>query len=183
MKKVLKIFLIIVLMIGILFGLTACDDDDRDDYYDDGEEILDRYDDNDRNNRQDNTGIEVLDKANESSNATKKADVNEALQMSLSVISNDYLEDYYENDLDFDEKTIEDYLTFDELNDELEDQGYIVCNEDGTRMSNFDLDKTAVGKTVYVRSMRNSDDETVYSADIVKEGSSSVTCENIDIVK
>ena len=172
MKRALKIFLIIVLMIAVLFGLTACDDDDdRDDL--DHDEISDRYDFDEP---------EVLNKAYESSNATKKADVSEALSMALSIISNEYLEDYYENDLDFDERTIEDYLTFDELNDELEDRGYIVCNKDGSRMTNFELDKTAVNKTIYVRSTRSSE-EDIFSAEIVKNGSTNVSCENVDIVE
>lgn len=114
--------------------------------------------------------------------ASKASEANTTLEMALSSMSADYISDYYENDLDFDEKTIEDYFTFEEVNDELEDSGYFLCDENGKKLNSSKMNKTVVGETIYFI-QSNDEDKIVYQADIVSSGSFGVKSENFGVVQ
>ena len=104
------------------------------------------------------------------------------LSLVLISMSNEYFIDYNENDLDSDEKTIEDYFTYEELDDELEDSGYTICDENGKKMNFSDMNKTVVGETIYLY-RTNDEDKIVYKADIVKSGDFGVNAENFETVE
>ena len=129
-------------------------------------EVLNRYKDNDSNDSTD----------------YYESDAKSNLSLVIISMSNEYFLDYSKNDLDSDEKTIEDYFTYEELDDELEDSGYTICDENGKKMNFSDMNKTVVGETIYLY-RTNDEDKIVYKADIVKSGDFGVNAENFETVE
>lgn len=171
-KKILTILLVVVLMMSMVFCLTACgddDDDDRDtsDKKSSSSDIQDKVKDNSIGNG------EILTEAEIASKKTKVALAEEILTTALKSAQMDYMmsDEYIAG------KSFGDYLTYERLEDLIDEGDYELCDD---RYNNYSDNQKVDGKDIYME--EDDNEENVYHFVISASGNIGAKVDSICLV-